>query len=237
MTCKWRDYMKIDVSAIPYTEADELHNIQLVRDCKYAELLHYNQKLIKYMATCMRKGLRVKVPSDEMQAFMETGFYLATKAYREGKFIDFVVFYMEQYVFYQVYTEYFLVALPVSKRIGIQKLYNEVLKYLDTNSGTNYYDAISTAAENINMPLDRAINLMASFMQLSVKEPDEYEFADEIEKMQKWVCNKKATLNILDAPLPFVLALMEAQMQRKENTYCKVPFKAICEKFFAIAIV
>ena len=225
----------MDVSKIPYTEEDESSNLKLLKHINiynskkvYEELLIKNFKVIDYLANCFNNSLSLNIEVDELKRYLTEGFYLACRGYNfRTSFIEYAIFYMEQFTFYQVYTEYFLTELPITKRVGIQKLYHRVLKNLDKGSGLNYYDAIIKAADEINMPLSTAINLMSTFLQLSVKEPDEYVFLDELDKMSKWIDADKH--RITDAPLAFILTFIEAQMQEeKDDEHYSLPYSRVC---------
>ena len=142
--------MYVDLSKIPYTSDDECRNIELIRrgicdndSSVYDRLLESNSKLITYIAKCFKKSLRLNVSYLELECYATEAFYLACRAYNfNGTFVDFTVFYMEQFIFYQVYTEYFLTALPKDKRYKIEKLYNSVLKYLDKGSPAYPFTAV-----------------------------------------------------------------------------------------------
>lgn len=231
--------MRIALETLPYTEQDETFNRELCasdRSIDTQRLLKRNEGLIRHIAEMFHKDIRIDIPLNEVEHIARCGFLLGCRGYTFQKsFVEFIVFYMEQYIFYQIYTEYFLIKVPIEKRIFIQKLYGAFLDKLNTETGTNYYTALTEAAEQIDMPLDMAVQLLSEFMSLSLREVNEDVFTDEIDKMQKWVYqNKGSPINLTEAPLPFVLVLMEAQMQKKEKKRCHLPFQAICNKFVAV---
>jgi hypothetical protein len=202
----------------------------------YAELLsRYSTEIVK-VAKEFKKRYNVKMPLSELEQYAQEGFFYACRSYIfKTPFQKYVKFYTEQYLFYQTFVEEFLIHLSAEDRSCLEDLYTVVLKYLDPNTGANYYDAIINAACEIDMPLDYAFELMSRLMCLNPDEKiDELKFEEDTTTMSKWCCNCNEDVDISTAPLAFMLVLLEKQMGKRNSN---MPFKSICEMFEKVALV
>lgn len=225
----------MQISEIPYTQEDEQRNVALLQEgseTAYTVLLQRNDEVIKHIAHRFKGYFNVDIPLQELEMYAIEGFFLAGRSFNfKTTFIEYAVFYTEQHLFYQVYTEYFLPKLPLKKRVAIQRLYSEVLNHLDSGSGLNYYSAIIEAADSIEMSLNEAVELMIMLSQMSVTKPDECQFMEELDNLKHWVRHKGELKTLCNAPLPLLLMALEANLQKKLGIECAVPFTSICGMF------
>lgn len=233
--------MWLDISDLTYSSESELRNQQLLDLGAYSTLLTQNDTWLTQLATKLyQKYKKLQVALEDLVGHVKSGFFLACKGYRRiGKFFDFAVLYILQYTFYQVFDEVYINKLTINRRRLINKLYSSILANLDTSSGANYYEAIILAAEKEGVPLTTAIGVISSCMQLSEQTVKEIDFTDDIDQMNKWArAYQRKEATVLDAPLPLLLTLMEAQMTQGKGIRCIAePFKGLNTEFWNMAEV
>ena len=233
--------MWLDISDLTYSSESESRNQQLLELGAYSTLLTQNDTWLTQLATKLyKKYQKLQVAFDDLISHVKSGFFLACKAYcRIGKFFDYAVFYILQYTFYQVFDEAYINKLTINRRRLINKLYSSILANLDISSSANYYEAIILAAEKENIPLTKAIGVIASCMQLSERAVKEEDFTDDVDQMNKWTqAYQRKEATVLDAPLPLLLTLMEAQMTQGKGITCNAdPFKGLNTEFWKLTEV
>jgi hypothetical protein len=216
---------KHELWSVPKDECTDIYLLLLRKD--YDALIRLEHDRIRDTANASMKLYDIDLNYADVHHYALVGYYYSCLYWEDGMdFETLSTFWMRMYIFQQVYVETYLTKLDICDRFRIAKLYDKVVKNMDLKSCRNYFEAIYTAADKVNMLTDTAVELMYMLLEQTCKKSgSDEELEQTLIPMYKWDGDMKTV------PIAPLLLSMEAMLHHQKQTELNMPFMAIGEQF------